>query len=169
VLGTISKLINTNPEILLYYMKRKLTTGSGRIADTFLMSLKEIQPSQLYVSSEKLSRVLEVLGSGGSGSLEPIPVKELNGEIVSTDGHTRALALHMKGFSEVEVEWEDTELDWEAYEICVAWCKEEGVFSIADLGNRIVEPPKYQVLWLDRCGKMQEELETRRSESKKLS
>ena len=139
------------------------------MAETFLMSLKEIQPSQLYVSSEKLSRVLEAYNSGGSGSLEPIPVKVLNGEIISTDGHTRALALHMKGHSEVEVEWEDTELDWEAYGICVAWCKEEGVFSIADLGNRIVEPPKYQVLWLDRCGKMQEELETRRSESKKLS
>jgi hypothetical protein len=139
------------------------------MTETFLMSLKEIQPSQLYVSSEKLSRVLEVLGSGGSGPLEPIPVKELNGEIVSTDGHTRALALYLKGFSEVEVEWEDTELDWEAYEICVAWCKEEGIQNIADLRNRIVEPSEYQVLWLDRCGKMQEELETRRSESKKLS
>ena len=139
------------------------------MTETFLMSLKEIQPSQLYVSSEKLSTVMEALGSGGSGSLEPIPVKELNDEIVSTDGHTRALALHMKGFSEVEVEWEDTKLDWEAYEICVVWCKEEGVYSIADLRNRIVEPSEYQVLWLDRCGKMQEELETRRSESKKLS
>jgi len=71
----------------------------------------------LYVSSEKLSRVMEVLDSRGAGSLEPVPVKELNGEIVSTDGHTRALALYMKGFSEVEVEWEDTDLDWEAYEI----------------------------------------------------
>lgn len=150
-------------------MKRKLTTGSGRIAETFLMSLKEIQPSQLYVSSDKLSRVLEALSSGGFGSLEPIPVKELNGEIVSTDGHTRALAMHMKGFSEVEVEWEDTELDWEAYKICVAWCKEEGIQSIADLRNRTVEPSEYQVLWLDRCGKMQEELATRRSESEKLS
>jgi len=139
------------------------------MTEIFLMSLKEIQPSQLYVSSEKLSRVLETFSSGGSGSLEPIPVKELNGEIVSTDGHTRALALYLKGFSEVEVEWEDTELDWEAYEICVAWCKEEGVFSIADLRNRIVEPSEYQVLWLDRCRKMQEELETSRSKSKKLS
>ncbi|MDH5200865.1 MAG: hypothetical protein OEW93_08260 [Candidatus Bathyarchaeota archaeon] len=139
------------------------------MTEIFLMSLKEIQPSQLYVSSEKLSIVLEAFSSGDSGSLEPIPVKELNGEIISTDGHTRALALYLKGFSEVEVEWEDTELDWEAYEICVAWCKEEGVFSIADLRNRIVEPLEYQVLWLDRCGKMQEELETRRSESKKLS
>jgi len=126
------------------------------------MCLKEIQPSQLYVSSEKLSRVMEVFNSGGVGSLEPIPVKELNGEIISTDGHTRALVLYMKDFSEVEVEWEDTELDWEAYEICVAWCKEEGILSIADLRNRIVEPLEYQSLWLDRCRMMQEELEAKR-------
>lgn len=161
----ISKLINMKSEVLLYDMKRKVTTGSGRTAETFTMSLDKIQPSQLYVSSEKLSRVLEVLGSGDSDSIEPIPVKELNGEIVSTDGHTRALVLHMKGFSEVEVVWEDTELDWEAYEVCVAWCKEEGIFSIADLRNRIIEPPEYQMLWLDRCRKMQKELETKRSES----
>lgn len=132
------------------------------MAETFLIRLGQIQPSQLYVSREKLSRVMEVLDSGGPGSLEPIPVKELNGEIVSTDGHTRALALYMKGISETEVEWEDTDLDWEAYEICVAWCKEEGILSIADLRNRIVEPPEYQSLWLDRCSIMQEELEARR-------
>ena len=115
------------------------------------------------MSSEKLSKVLKALDSGGSGSVEPIPVKELNDEIVSTDGHTRALALHLKGYSEVEVEWEDTELDWEAYEVCVAWCKEEGVHSIIDLKNMIIDPPEYQVLWLDRCRKMQEELEAKRA------
>ena len=144
-------------------MKQKLTTGSERTAETFLMSLKEIQPSQLYVSNEKLTIVMEALGSDDSGSIEPIPVKELNGEIVSTDGHTRALALHLKGHSEVEVEWEDMELDWEAYEICVAWCKEEGVHSIIDLKNRIIDPPEYQVLWLDRCREMQEALEAKRA------
>jgi hypothetical protein len=144
-------------------MKRKPTIGSGNIAETFTMSLEEIQPSQLYVSSEKLSKVLKALDSGSSGSFEPIPVKELNDEIVSTDGHTRTLAMHLKGYSEVEVEWEDTELDWEAYEVCVAWCKEEGLHSIVDLKNRIIDPPEYQVLWLDRCRKMQKELEAKRA------
>jgi hypothetical protein len=139
------------------------------MAETFLMSLKMIQPSQLYVSREKLFKVLEALASGSPDSFDPIPVKELDDEIISTDGHTRALAYYLKGYSEVEVEWEDTELDWEAYEICVAWCKKEGIFNISDLRNRVIEPSEYQVLWLDRCRKMQEELEARRARTPEKS
>ncbi|UCH56913.1 MAG: hypothetical protein JSV18_06110 [Candidatus Bathyarchaeota archaeon] len=134
---------------------------------SFLMSLDEIQPSQLYISREKLSQIREAFRKGDTDSLEPIPIKELNGEIVSTDGHTRGLAWYLNGFSLVEVEWEDTELDWEAYEICVAWCKEEGILSIADLEDRIIGPSEYQTLWLDRCRKMQEELAAKRGEASK--
>lgn len=133
-----------------------------KMTERFLMSLDKIQPSQLYINREKLARVMEILKSGGKGSLEPIPIKELNGEIVSTDGHTRALAWYLKGNSEVEVEWEDTDLDWEAYEICIAWCKKEGILSIADLEDRIIGPSEYQTLWLDRCRRMQEELAAKR-------
>ena len=132
--------------------------------NTFLMSLDKIQPSQLYISREKLSRVMEAFESEKTDSPEPIPVKELNGEIILTDGHKRALALFLKGFSEVEVEWEDTELDWEAYSICVAWCKEEGIRRIVDLRNRVIDQSDYQILWLERCRAMHEELATKKSQ-----
>jgi hypothetical protein len=62
----------------------------------------------------------------------------------------------------VPVAWEEDELDWEAYEICVAWCEQEGVRTIADLCDRVVEPETYQVLWLDRCAAMHKELQARR-------
>jgi hypothetical protein len=71
---------------------------------SFLISLDKIQPSQLYISREKLSKVLTAFRTGDTNSLEPIPIKELNGEIVSTDGHTRGLAWYLNGFSLVEVE-----------------------------------------------------------------
>jgi hypothetical protein len=126
---------------------------------SFRMRLNEIQPSQLYINREKLEIVMGMIEQGQSSSLGPIPIKELDGEIISTDGHTRALALHMKGSEEVDVEWEDLEWDWDAYRVCVVWCKEEGIRSIADLADRIIDSADYQVLWLERCRVMQEELE----------
>jgi hypothetical protein len=54
-------------------------------------------------------------------------------------------------------------LDWDAYEVCVGWCKEEGIRTIADLANRTVPEKDYKVLWLQRCEKMQQDLQNTRS------
>jgi hypothetical protein len=123
----------------------------------FKMKLNQIQPSQLYICIDKLAAVKE-----NWESTEPIPIKNLNGNIIFTDGHTRAFYAHQQGFDEIEVYWDEDELDWEAYQICVDWCKDAGIFTIADLENRIVNQQDYKKLWYDRCEKMQEELEEER-------
>ncbi|MEM1551364.1 MAG: hypothetical protein QXH03_01685 [Candidatus Bathyarchaeia archaeon] len=53
-------------------------------------------------------------------------------------------------------------MDWDAYKICIEWCKEEGIRNIADLKGRIVSRWEYEKLWYERCEKMQRALETRR-------
>jgi len=131
----------------------------------FTMKLEEMQPSQLFISSAKLARVMGDFDPLRPDSLAPIPVKELCGKMIMTDGHTRALAALLNGLSEVMVFWDGDELDWEEYEICVHWCEEEGIHTIADLKDRIVPPEDYQRLWLDRCEEMQEALEARRGRS----
>jgi len=88
------------------------------------MRLDGIQPSQLYISSEKLSEIMKTFDSARSESIEPIPIKKLGNDIVFVDGHTRAFAAFLHGFSKIPVYWETEELDWDAYEICVKWCKE---------------------------------------------
>jgi len=130
--------------------------------DRFLLSIDKIQLSQLYISSAKLAVVMKVFESGNEKELEPIPIKELDGNLVSTDGHTRLLAWYLHGYKEVECEWEDLEMDWDAYRICVQWCREENIDTIADLKDRILDPEEYQVLWLDRCRVMQDELQASR-------
>ncbi len=120
--------------------------------------LAELQPSQLFVSSEKLAQIIRGLDSDGLGSLEPLPIKELDGRVILTDGHTRALAAFMRGFDEVPVYWDEDELDWEAYRICVAWCQEAGVHTVLDLAGRILGPDDYELLWHERCRQMQQEL-----------
>ncbi len=132
-----------------------------KMPKTFFMKLSEIQPSQLYISSDKLSSVTDGFPSEPS-LVEPIPIKKLKGEIIFVDGHTRAFVAFQCGFSKVPVYWEYEELDWEAYEICAAWCKEEGIHTIADLKSRVISHQDYEKLWYERCAKMQKALETKR-------
>ncbi|MBE0526588.1 MAG: hypothetical protein IH631_06565, partial [Candidatus Thorarchaeota archaeon] len=79
-----------------------------------------------------------------------------------TDGHTRLLAWYLHGHKKVACVWEDIEMDWDAYRIYVQWCEEEGIETIANLKDRILDPEEYQVLWLDRCRVMQDELQASR-------
>ena len=123
------------------------------MAKAFIMKLGEIQPSQLYISSAKLSEVVKRPDSTTSG-LEPIPVKKPGDDIVLVDGHTRAFAAFLRGLSEIPVYWEDDELDWDEYEICVQWCKEAGIRGIEDLKNRVVSQEDYERLWYRRCDEM---------------
>lgn len=132
---------------------------------TVQMQLDSIQPTQLYISSAKLDHVMTILKQSKKVDIEPIPVKKLEDQIIFVDGHTRALAALLLGLSEIPVYYwknEDEELDWDEYKVCIEWCKEEGIHQISDLKNRIVSHEDYQILWLDRCKKMQQDLEAKR-------
>ncbi len=131
------------------------------MTEIFLMGLDEIQPSQLYISSRKLKSVMKNFATKPS-LMEPIPVKKLGHRIVFVDGHTRAFAAFLHRFPKVSVYWEDEELDWEEYEICVGWCLEEKIYTIDDLKNRVVSHQEYKKLWYERCARMQKELEADR-------
>jgi hypothetical protein len=128
------------------------------------MRLNKIQPSQLYINSEQLSEVNIALDRLKPDLIKPIPVKKLGNKIVLTDDHTLALAAFLHGVWEVRAYWEEDELDWDAYEVCVEWCRKEGVHTIADLKNRVVSQKEYDALWVNRCKKMQQELEARRKQ-----
>lgn len=129
------------------------------MGDVFCMSLAEMQPSQLFISTEKLA---EVVRGFDPSHMDPIPVKRLGDDIVMTDGHTRGFAAFLHGRQELPVVWDEDELDWEAYEICVAWCKEDGIRSVADLVGRVIGPAEYEERWLGRCRAMHRALEQKR-------
>jgi len=128
--------------------------------DYFELEIESIQPSQLYISRRKLKAVQQVFDPlmMDPSSFGVIPVKKLHGEIIFVDGHTRALAAFLEGVEKLKVVWETEELDWEMYEICVQWCKEEGIRSIADLQNRVIPHDDYEILWYKRCKDMQQKL-----------
>jgi len=52
---------------------------------------------------------------------------------------------------------------WTAYEECVKWCLEEGIFTPYDLVGRIIIYEDYRILWYERCERLHEELKSKRS------
>jgi len=142
-------------------VKIKVVRVPIEMTNVFQMKLDSIQPSQLYINSEKLRYVMRQLQSKPV-FIKPVPVKKLEDRIVFVDGHTRAFAALLLGLSEIPVYWEDDELDWDEYKVCIGWCKEEGIHTISDLKNRIVSHKDYKTLWLDRCEKMQQDLEAKK-------
>lgn len=129
-----------------------------------LTKLRHLQPSQLYISREKLTSVQSRFDFSNPMGITPIPVKELGGLQVMTDGHTRALAAYLAGLSTVPTFADLDDLDWEAYQICVAWCHAEDIVSIADLVDRVVTSEDYERLWYDRCRAMQAALAKKRGQ-----
>jgi len=120
----------------------------------FLLPIAELQPSQLYISEGKLRLVQEWFDPGDQGRFDPIPIKRLDGRIMMTDGHTRAVAAHLAGWDAVPVYWDEDELDLRAYAVDVEWCDEKGIHNPSDLAGRIVSHKDYERLWHKRCGEL---------------
>jgi len=133
------------------------------MSERFVLALDQIQPSQLYVSAAKLEHVQAVLDPDRPESLAPLPVKRLGGWVIFTDGHTRAVAAHLAGWTHVPVYWDLDELDWDAYQTCVDWCRAAGIRTVADLAGCIVSQDEYDRVWLQRCARMHAELAARRA------
>jgi len=131
------------------------------MSEIFELAIDKIQPSQLYISKEKMSAIQQWLLSV-EHDYEPIPIKSLNGNIIYTDGHTRAFVLHQLGAKKIRVYWDPDELDWEAYQICVDWCVTENIYDISHLKNRLLQRDQYERLWHNRCREMQEQLNQRK-------
>lgn len=130
------------------------------------MKIKDLTPSQLYISALKLKRNREWL-TDANQVYEPIPIVKLDGKVVMTDGHTRSVILGQLGAREVSVIWDEDKLDWDEYRICVDWCKSEGIKSPLDLINRIVPDELYNEVWIGKCMEMREELNASRDRANK--
>jgi len=124
----------------------------------FEVPLRELQPTQLYISQPKLQSVKYALACGGAAALLPIPIAERNGRLILTDGHTRSLALYYRGDQKLKVCWEPEELDWEMYDLCLGWCAEAGVKTVVDLACRVVSHQDFERLWCLPCMQIAEAL-----------
>ena len=77
------------------------------------LKLKDLQPSQFYISEKKLRDIESWLNPVDLSCFEPIPLKLLDGRPVMTDGHTRAVAALRAGLDSVPLVWDEDELSWD--------------------------------------------------------
>ena len=123
------------------------------------LSLRDLQPSQFYISEKKLADVEAWLDPADLSEFEPIPVKLLDGVPVMTDGHTRAVAALRAGLDRVPLVWEEDELDWRLYRACVTACRRRGIGFPADLLKRIISAEAYAERWDAWCDRLHEDMD----------
>ena len=119
------------------------------------LPLKELQPSQLYLSQDKVQKVTSWYDSS---PMTPIFVRKFANcdDWVITDGHTRAFVASLKGATTIPVQLDEEDYSdgvIKLYEQCIDWCREESISQISDLATRQLSQDDYQVFWIDRCQK----------------
>ena len=120
--------------------------------------LTDLQPSQFYISEKKLRDIENWFDPKDLSGFEPIPIKLLDGKLVMTDGHTRAVAAIKAGLDSVPLVWDEDELDWDMYRACVSACQEQNILSPADLLTCIISEEEYKEKWDKWCDIMQAEI-----------
>lgn len=123
------------------------------------LQLKDLQPSQFYISKDKIEAILKWFKPNDLSNFNPIPIKLLNGKLVMTDGHTRAVVAIMHGLDKVPIVLESDDLSWDMYEKCVEECIKRDIKSPYDLLNQIVDKATYHEKWDKWCDNMQKEFE----------
>ena len=114
-------------------------------------SLKDLQPSQFYISQAKLSNIQAWFRKDDLSNFEPLPVKVLDGIPILTDGHTRAVVAILAGLESVPLVYDEDELDWNLYRYCVEQCSQKGIHSPYDLVDRVISAHDYEEKWIGWC------------------
>lgn len=121
--------------------------------------LKDLQPSQFYISQAKLSNIQAWFRKDDLSNFEPLPVKVLDGIPILTDGHTRAVVAILAGLESVPLVYEEDELDWNLYRYCVEQCTQKGIHSPYDLVDRVISAYEYEEKWIGWCEQISSKLQ----------
>ena len=123
--------------------------------DIKTLRINDLQPSQFYISIEKINNIRKWFNPQDLSNFEPIPIKELDGQVVITDGHTRLVVALLFGLDSVPLVWDEDELNWDMYRECVRECKKLGITSPSNLLTRIISKDEYDIKWNKWCDEMQ--------------
>ncbi|MBI9011406.1 MAG: hypothetical protein JEZ08_04190 [Clostridiales bacterium] len=113
----------------------------------YKVDIADIVPEQLTVSKAKFDRVDKWIESSEDVVVGTV---EIDDKIVCVDGYSRLVSAYLKGLESVYI-YKDIVEDKSLYEVCLSWCKAEGIYTIEDLSKRIVSAEEHQRVWIDRC------------------
>ena len=114
------------------------------------VNIKDLHPSQLYLSEKKLQAIQMLYQSVEKPSINPISVLAFGDRLLITDGHHRAYQALLTGQNTISAEW-DKDGGNELYHLYAQACEERKIYSILDLKNRILPQDEYEAKWYNWC------------------
>lgn len=118
-------------------------------------SISSLKVSQFYLSERKLKAIEEWLTEDPDSMNEPIIIRKINGQDTILDGHSRAFVAYQKGWQTIPAQYDEQD-QWPHYQTCAEEAVRQGINSVLDLENRILDDRDYQEKWIAYCQSLSE-------------
>ena len=120
-----------------------------------MITIKELQLSQLFLSHTKIVKINEWFSSDLT-NFSPITIHSFSWseKPVLIDGHTRAFVAAQNGIQALPFILEEDVISDELenlYHQCVEWCQVAQLREILDLTAKIVSQAEYEECWIGCC------------------
>ncbi|MET3558000.1 putative aminopeptidase FrvX [Streptococcus rupicaprae] len=126
-------------------------------------SILDLQPSQFYLSETKLQAVRAWFDPQDLTNFDPISIKQLDGEWIVVDGHSRLFVAYQEGLTHLPVVLEEEDWNWDFYRFCTEATKAKGISTIADLWTHILPQEAYETDWIGWCQTVHDQHFSKRS------
>ena len=114
------------------------------------VNIKDLHPSQLYLSEKKLEGIQTLYQSAEIINVAPISILAFGDYLLITDGHHRAYQALLAGRNTISAEWDRDGGD-ELYHLYAQACEERKIYSVLDLKNHILPQDEYEAKWYNWC------------------
>ena len=114
------------------------------------VNIKDLHPTQLYLSEKKLHYIQMLYQSAEIINMDPISILVFGDRLLITDGHHRAYQALLLGQDTISAEWDKDGGD-ELYHLYMQACEERKIYSILDLKNRTLSQDEYEAKWYNWC------------------
>ena len=114
------------------------------------VNIKDLHPSQLYLSEKKLQDIQMLYQSKEKRNINPISVLAFGNCFLITDGHHRAYQALLVGQDIISAEFDRDGGD-ELYHLYAQACEKRKIYSVLDLKNHILPQDEYEARWYNWC------------------
>ena len=114
------------------------------------VKIRDLHPTQLYLSEKKLQAIQMLDQSAEIINVDPISVLAFGNRFLITDGHHRAYQALLAGRDTISAECDRDGGD-ELYHLYAQACEERKIYSVLDLKNHILPQDEYEAKWYNWC------------------
>ena len=114
------------------------------------VNIKDLHPTQLYLSEKKLKDIQMLYQSKEKRNINPISVLAFGNCFLITDGHHRAYQALLVGQDTISAEFDRDGGD-EIYHLYAQACEKRKIYSVLDLKNHILPQDEYEAKWYNWC------------------